>query len=295
MKRRYHDNSIAAASTPDSPSAIVARLRKLKPLIADTARSYWAERAGTSSDGFGRQLPTTCEKVMAKRDVRDLKTQLVATDPISVLVRGLAMLRLLSTPTDFAELEAQGLIQRDSDNWWRCRNPWALPESAAAKITEMESDCVGFKLRFSRPRLQKLRKEMEQFLAEHGIEVPPDLSPLLTRPPDDEKEEEGQESHRVEKGDSITVRSSNGKGCFLVRVINVARCAKCHAIILWARTDSGKRIPLDPWPPGFTVTRSHFPGRCPRRRQAGLGVEPEKTPAGRLERLQFLLLGTAIR
>ena len=34
MKRRYHDNSIAAASTPDSPSAIVARLRKLKPLIA---------------------------------------------------------------------------------------------------------------------------------------------------------------------------------------------------------------------------------------------------------------------
>ena len=34
MKRRYHDNSIAAASTPDSPSTIVARLRKLKPLIA---------------------------------------------------------------------------------------------------------------------------------------------------------------------------------------------------------------------------------------------------------------------
>ena len=34
MKRRYHDSSIAAASTPDSPSTIVARLRKLKPLIA---------------------------------------------------------------------------------------------------------------------------------------------------------------------------------------------------------------------------------------------------------------------
>ena len=96
-------------------------------------------------------------------------------------------------------------------------------------------------------------------------------------------------------GDRIAVRSSSGKGCFLVRVINVARCAKCDVIIVWARTDSGKRIPLDPWPPGFTVTRSHFPGRCPRRRQAGLGVEPEKTPAGRLERLQFLLLGTAIR
>jgi hypothetical protein len=34
MKRRYHDSNIAAASTPDSPSAVVARLRKLKPLIA---------------------------------------------------------------------------------------------------------------------------------------------------------------------------------------------------------------------------------------------------------------------
>jgi hypothetical protein len=157
----------------------------------------------------------------------------------------------------------------------------------------MESDCVGFKLRFSRPRLHKLREEMEQFLAEHGIEVPPDLSPLLTRPPDDEKEEEGQGSHRVEKGDTIAVRSSSGTGYFLVRVI--ARCAKCHAIILWARTNSGKRIPLDPWPREFTVTRSHFPGRCPRRRQAGPRVEPEKTPAGRLELLRFLLLGTPTR
>jgi hypothetical protein len=35
---------------------------------------------------------------------------------------------------------------------------------------------------------------MEQFV-EHSIEVPPDLSPLLTRPPDDEEEEEGQGSH----------------------------------------------------------------------------------------------------
>jgi hypothetical protein len=227
---------------------------------------------------------------MAKRDdARDPKIQLVRTDLISLLVRELALLRLLSTPTDFAELEAQGLIQRDSNNWWRCTNPWALPDDAAAKISEIESDCVGFKLGFSRPRLQKLRKEMEQFLGEHGIEGPPDLSPLLTRPPDDE-EEEGQESHWVEKGDTIAVRGSSGRGYFLVRVINVARCAKCNAIILWARTNSGKRIPLDPWPRGFTVTRSHFPGRCPRR-QAGLRVEPEKTPAGRLELLRSLLFG----
>jgi hypothetical protein len=128
----------------------------------------------------------------------------------------------------------------------------------------MESDCVGFKLRFSRPRFQKLREEMEQFVAEHGIEVPPDLSPLLTRPSDDE-EEEGEGSHWVEKGDQVAVRGSSGKGYFLVRIINVARCAKCGAIILWARTNSGKRIPLDPWAPGFTFTRVHFPGRCPRR------------------------------
>jgi transposase len=33
--------------------------------------------------------------------------------------------------------------------------PGTLPEDAAAKITEMESDCVGFKLRFSRPRFSK--------------------------------------------------------------------------------------------------------------------------------------------
>ena len=228
---------------------------------------------------------------MAKHDARDPKTQLVRTDLISLLMRGLAMLRLLSTPTDFTELEAQGLIQRDSNNWWRCTNPWALPDDAAAKITEMESDCVGFKLRFSRPRLKKLRDEMEKWMESRGIEVPRATAVLATRRP----EEDEPVAPPVKKGDRIAVRGSSGTGCFLVRVINVARCAKCHAIILWARTDSGKRIPLDPWPPGFTVTRSHFPGRCPRRRQAGLGVEPEKTPAGRLERLQFLLLGTAIR
>ena len=32
--KRHHASLIAAASTPDSPSSIVARLRKLKPLIA---------------------------------------------------------------------------------------------------------------------------------------------------------------------------------------------------------------------------------------------------------------------
>jgi hypothetical protein len=136
---------------------------------------------------------------------------------------------------------------------------------------------------------------MEQFLAEQGIEVPPDLSPLLTHPPDDEEEGEGQGSHRVEKGDSIAVRSSSGKGFFPVRVINVARCAKCDAVILWARTNSDKRFPLDPWPLGSTFTRSHFPGRCPRRPQAGLRVEPEKTPASALERLRFLLMGASSR
>jgi hypothetical protein len=49
-----------------------------------------------------------------------------------------------------------------------------------------------------------------------------------------------------------------------------------HAIIHWARTDSGKRIPLDPWPRGFTVTRSHFPGRCPRRSRRDFGLSRRK-------------------
>jgi hypothetical protein len=217
---------------------------------------------------------------MAKRDARNPRTQPDYTDPISLLVRLTQELRLLSTPTDFAELEAQGLIQRDVNDWWRCKNPWALPEDAATKITEMESDCVGFKLRFSHPRLQKLRDEMEQFIAEYRIEVPPDLSALFTRPPNDEEEEEGQGSPRVEKGDTIAVRSSGSKGYFQVQVINIARCAKCGATILWARTKSGKRIPLDPWARGSTFTRVHFPGRCPRRPQPGLRVEPEKSPAG---------------
>jgi hypothetical protein len=101
--------------------------------------------------------------------------------------------------------------RRDLNDWWRC-DPWALPDNAAAKITEMESDCLGIKVRFSRPKAHQLREEMEQFIAEYAIEVPSDLPPLFTRPPD--KEEQAPNSHRVEKRDKIAVRSSNGRSCF---------------------------------------------------------------------------------
>ena len=44
----------------------------------------------------------------------------------------------------------------------------------------------------------------------------------------------------------------------LVRVLKVARCSNCGGWIVWARTAAGKKIPLNPWAFGSSVTKSHF-------------------------------------
>lgn len=133
---------------------------------------------------------------------------------------------------------------RDVNSWWRC-DPWSLPDNAAAKITEMESDCIGIKVRFSCPQFQVLRERWNSSWRNTALKflrTSPRCSRVRLR-----TGEESLESGPVEKDDRSAVRSSNGE-CFFCRVTNVARCRLCSAWIVWARTASGKAIPLQPWP-----------------------------------------------
>jgi hypothetical protein len=73
----------------------------------------------------------------------------------------------------------------------------------------------------------------------------------------------------TEKGDTVSVKSSSGRGWLRVAVTGIDRCRRCGAIIVWARTENGKKIPLNPWPLGADETRSHFKACFRRRKQWG--------------------------
>jgi hypothetical protein len=81
----------------------------------------------------------------------------------------------------------------------------------------------------------------------------------------DESESDDPAAQWTEKGDRIAVKNSNGREWFPV-VTGIDRCRHCGAIIVWARTEKGKKIPLNPWPLGADVTNAHFKV-CFRRRK----------------------------
>ena len=93
---------------------------------------------------------------------------------------------------------------------------------------------------------------MERFAAQLGLDqLPP--PPAFNPGPTD-----GEGLRWVEAGDTIAVRGSAGYGAFLVHVLNVAPCSNCGMWIVWARTQAGRKIPLNPWAFGSSVTKGHF-------------------------------------
>lgn len=212
-------------------------------------------------------------------------------NPVLLLARLILELRALSTPTDLAELEARNIIQPAPDGWWRCPVVAALPDDAAVKITEMEQDSIGCRVRFSRPRLKGLCHKMEKLAAAWGLQVPtaPPAAQAMRRwlqgaiagapvPPGGSGNGKGpaapwntngngggMAAPRVAPGTQIAVRTSgDGRHFFTVTITGFAQCRNCGGWVVWARTRNGKMIPLEPWRAGQTCTRSHF-SKCHKR------------------------------
>jgi hypothetical protein len=202
-------------------------------------------------------------------------------NPVLLLARLIIELRDVSTPTDLAELAAHGILYYDADGWWRCPSVAALPDDAAVKITAMEQDCIGWKVRFSLPRLEALCREMERLAAAWGVQVPatgpeagavrawlqqattalPPHAPPVTGPgvpPNGNGN--GQGALQALPGTEIAVLCSGARSrCFWVTVTGFDRCRNCGAWIVWGRTRKNRKpIPLEPWLAGQTCTRSHF-------------------------------------
>jgi hypothetical protein len=206
-----------------------------------------------------RKAPATTPALSRKK-----LRALLGPDPITLLLRLRGELRLLNTPLDLAYLEASGLVIRDADDWFRVPDIWKLPLSAAHRIIEAEADCISPRVRFATFRLRAEYEEMEQFVKEANLDALPPPPPLeVSRPEPSRDDDDG--ARRTEKGDRIWVRGSDGRGWFPVTVTGVDRC-RCGAIIVWGRTENGKKIPLNPWPLGADETRSHFKA-CFRRRK----------------------------
>ena len=56
----------------------------------------------------------------------------------------------------------------------------------------------------------------------------------------------GNGAHPFARRDLIAVRSSSGRGNFLVTIVDIARCKRCGGWILWGQTANGKLLPVEP-------------------------------------------------
>jgi hypothetical protein len=220
-----------------------------------------------------RKVPTT-RRTLSKEKLRVL----LGPDPIALLLRLRDELRLLNAPLDLNSLEASGLVVRDADNWFRVPNIWKLPKDVAHRVSEIESDCIGTKIRFGDLRLKAAYEEMEEFALEYGLDDLPSPPESEISPVEPENDDEGP--RRMEEGDRIAVKGSNGRGWFRVTVTGIDRCRGCGAMIVWGRTEKGKRIPLNPWPVGADETKSHFKACFRRRRPWGLAYELSRAGGG---------------